>query len=253
MRSLGRMGFSLMAIILLAGWIAGGAVVSQAQGLIVLDGIVAAHGADPVPPTSVLMVGAVERHGKKPEPLRLLATRDEKIRIEYGGEGKDTVVISQGLSFSDDGQKFTYPRVGSGFAQLDITGLFLLQQMRTRAVRVETTQERASVGGVVGQRIRVESERSQKHLGKILVKDQADLYVMDNGLLLAVSRSFYEGRPERYTQTFVFSDYRKVNGVSLPHHIDMYIKTRKVESFTIESYQFDTAAEPTLFSPRRAR
>jgi hypothetical protein len=80
-----------------------------------------------------------------------------------------------------------------------------------------------------------------------------NVYVTDAGILAGISRSFYEGRPDRYTQAFTFSDYRKVNGEQLPHRIELYIKGQRRQTFLIESYVFNTPANPDLFKPWRAR
>jgi hypothetical protein len=96
---------------------------------------------------TVQMTGVVERGGKT-EPFRIVATRDEELRIEYGSLGKDALVLSQKLNFHDNGSKVAYQRAPSGFSQLDITGVFLIQQLRNRAVRVENTGARLTIGGV---------------------------------------------------------------------------------------------------------
>src|SRR5688572_18996452 len=166
------------SILVACGWMVITTTVTHAQGVAALDSIIQAHGSQVLPLVSVRMTGSVQRDKKNPEPFTLIATRDEKVRKEYGNEGKDTVVSSTTLNFRDDGQKFEFSRIPTDYSQLD-TALFFLQELRQRAVRIEATTDRASVGGVVGQKIRIESERSQKHLGKILVKDEADLYVMD--------------------------------------------------------------------------
>jgi hypothetical protein len=236
----------------------GAAFTSQpatAQGLAALDAIVQAHGARRLAPISVQMAGMVQRGDAKPEPFRLVATRDEELRIEYGSDGKDTMVVSQKLNFRDDGTKFEYPRAPSGFSQLDITGLFFVEQLRNRAVRVEAAQEQVTIAGTDTTRLRVESERTQVHKGNIRVNDRADLYVGPNGLLTAISRSFYEGRPERYSQAFLFTDYRKTGEeeILLPYRVEVYVKGQRRQTFLVESYQFDVPTDRELFLTRRAR
>ena len=226
-----------------------------AQGLATLDAIVAAHGVNRLSPLSVQMTGMVQRGESKPEQFRIVATRDEELRIEYGTQGKDTMVVSQKLNFRDDGTKFEYSRVPSGFSQLDITGLFFVEQLRNRAVRVDAATEQVIIAGAPATRLRVESERTQIHKGKIQVNDRADLYVGPNGLLMGVSRSFYEGRPERYTQAFLFSDYRKTGAeeLLLPYRVEVYIKGQRRQTLLVESYQFDVSTDRDLFLTRRAR
>jgi hypothetical protein len=225
---------------------------SSQNSLPALDGIVHAHHAGPIAPASVEMTGNVERGGKT-VPFRIIGTRDEALRIEYGGQGKDTLVMSQKQNFHDDGEKVTYPKVPSGFAELDITGLFFVQQLRNRAVRVETSEEGIPIGGVPTTRIRVQSDRNQKHKGTIRVDDRVDIYVTKTGLLAGIVRSFYEGRPDRYTQAFSFSDFRETAGVLLPYRIDVHLKGKRIQTFSIENYRFDVPADREMFVSRRAR
>jgi hypothetical protein len=250
-------GYGTLTILFAA--ITGGALFgansAYSQGLVALDAIVEAHGVNRLPPISVQMTGSVQRDGGKPEPFRILATRDEELRIDYGAGNKDTHVVSQKLNFRDDGTKFEYSRVPSGFAQLDITGLFLIEHLRNRAIRVEQAQDKATVAGTPATKLIVQGERTQVHKGNINVGDRADLYVGPNGLLTAISRSFYEGRPERYTQAFLFSDYRKTgdDGLLLPYRVELYIKGHLRQAFQIETYQFDIPADRELFLSRRPR
>jgi len=217
-----------------------------------LDAIQRAHGSPAIAPISVEITGVVERNGKT-EPFRLVATRDEELRIEYGALGKDFLVLSQLVNFRDDGQKVEFQNSPSGFAQLDITGVFFVQQLRNRAVRVETTPDRLTIADVPTQRLRVESERTQRQKGTVRVADQVDLYVTDAGILAGISRTFYDGRPERYTQAFTFSDYRKVNGELLAFRIEVYINSQRLQTFLVHQYTFDVPAGRDLFRSRRVR
>jgi hypothetical protein len=230
----------------------GSRLLLSAQGLVALDAIQRAHGSPVIAPTSIQMTGVVERDGKT-EPFRLVATRDEELRIEYGGLGKDSLVLSQILNFRDDGEKVSFLKSPSGFSQLDITGVFFVQQLRNRAVRVEATPDRMTIGDVPTRRLLVHNERAQFHRGTLRVGDQVDLYVTDIGILAGVSRTFYEGRPERYTQAFRFSDYRKINGELLPFRIEVYIKSQRRQTLLVQEYQFDVPVERDLFKSRRAR
>jgi hypothetical protein len=223
-----------------------------AQGLHLLDAIQQAHESPALAPISVQMTGVVERGGNK-EPFRIVATRNEELRIEYGSLGKDALVLSQKVNFHDDGKKVVYQRAPSGFSQLDVTGMFFIQQLRSRAVRVENTGARLTIGSVPTQHLTVQSERKQVHKGSVTVKDHVNVYVTDAGILTGISRSFYEGRPDRYTQAFTFSDYRKVNGEQLPHRIELYIKGQRRQTFLIENYAFDIPVDRDLFNSWRAR
>ena len=245
--------FTLAAVILTTF---GGLIVpAHAQGLLALDAIVEAHSVKRLAPISVQMTGTVQRGAAKPEPFRITATRDEVLRIDYGTQGKDIMVVSQKLNFRDDGSKYVFSKTPSGFAQLDITGLFFVEQLRNRAVRVEQTRDQVEIAGNPTTRFIVQSERTQIHKGNIKVYDRAELYVGPSGLLTAISRSFYEGRPERYTQLFLFSDYRKTgeDGLLLPYRVEIYVKGYLRQAYQVDTYQFDGQADRELFLTRRAR
>lgn len=184
--------------------------------------------------------------------FRLVATDVEQLRIDYGSGGKDTVVISPKATFRTDGDKIG-SRASANFAQLDVTGLFFAAQLRHRAVRVERSDDMVSVGGAPARRIRVEGERSKNQPGLPLTEDRVDLYVNEAGLLTAISRTFYEGRPERYTVTFLFSEYRKTGNVWLPYRIEAYLKGQRRQTFHVEQYVFDTPVSREQFEPRRPR
>jgi outer membrane lipoprotein-sorting protein len=222
----------------------------SAQSLSALDAIVQAHQLDPLPPISVQITGMVERNGKT-EPFRILATRDEELRMEYGSEGKDTFVSSPKVMFHTDGRTLTFPSVVPRYNQLDITGLFLVQQLRNRAVQVEATGESRTLGTAPVQHIAVRSERKKGYGALPRIEDRMDLYVSESGLLAAIARSFYQGRPEAYTETTIFSDYRRVGEQLLPHRIEVYLQKNLRQTFRVESYQFDVPVDRDLFQPRR--
>lgn len=217
-----------------------------------LDSILKSHRVGAVAPISVEMTGRVERDGKA-EPFRLLATSGDELRIDYGTGGQDTLVLSNKLNFRDDGRKISYQKTPAGFSHLDITGLFLVQHLRDRVIRVEDSMDEAVVGGVPARRIRVEGDRTEKHRGNIVVHDRVDLYVTRDGLLAGVARTFYEGRPERYTQAFAFSNYKETEGVLLPYRIDVSVKAKLRQTFFVEAYRFDVSMDPETFISRRTR
>lgn len=244
---------TVMVAILLWGALEG-VTPAFAQGLATLDAVVAAHGVNRLSPLSVQMTGTVERGANKPEPFRLLATRDEELRVEYGTSGTDTRVTTSKLTFTDNGVKSKVGQTGSGFSQLDVTGLFLVEQLRNRAVRVDLTDNWVQVGGVNARRIRVSNERFHKIPGRLRVDDRLDLYVTETGLIAAISRTLYEGRPERYIATWVFSDYRETSErAKLPRRIELYVNGKKRETLTVENYVFDAPTSREMFLPRRSQ
>ena len=233
--------------------IIGFAIASFGQSVQFFDSMAATHGLKRESPHgSVQMIGTVDREGKT-EAFRLFANEDEQVRIEYGRTGKDILVMRQKMSFRDDGEKLTYDSTPPGFAQLDITGLFFVEQLGTRPVNVDSTREWTGAEGSKMQRFHITNDRSEKHKGTFSVQDSLDVYINEAGLLTAISRSFYEGQPEAYTLAFTFSDYRKTGDALLPYQIDVYIKGLRRQTYRVEQYQFDVTQEKSLFNPWRTR
>ena len=210
-----------------------------------LQGILRAHRAWTTPPASVQITGTLTRD-KMTEPVKITATRQEEALVESGTAKR---VATTSVHFEDKQGKVTPLPTLSGFTQLDATSLFFLAQMAARPVTVAPAVPAVTPGGP-GQRIRVRSNRTEMHYGKIGVADEVDLYVGPGGLLTGLSRSFYESAPRfKFSHAYAFSDYKETNGILLPYRIERYLKGRNVETIVVTSYEFDVPAAPTLFSP----
>jgi hypothetical protein len=85
------------------------------------------------------------------------------------------------------------------------------------------------------------------------VDDKLDLYITEAGLVAGLSRAFFQGRPEAYTESILFSDYRRVGDQILPFAIEVFLEGKLVQAFRVEQYQFNVPAEPNLFLPKRAQ
>lgn len=230
-----------------------GTVESFAQSVLLFDSIAAAHGLKlDTPHSSVQMTGVVDRGGKS-EPFRLIATAEGQLRIEYGSAGRDVLVMTPKLIFHDDGTRITFDKVPPGFSQLDITGPFLMEQLSRRTVQVERTLDRVVVGDTPTQRVRLESDSSEMHKGSIRVIDRLDLYLDTEDRLAGISRTFYAGRPETYSQAFSFSDYRKTDGVLLPYKIGVEVNAKRRQTFKVDQYQFDVPLDRSQFVGARAK
>jgi hypothetical protein len=93
-----------------------------AQGMASIDDILKVHHAWTVAPTSVEITGTSTKKGEK-VPVKITATNREETILEYGETRK---VSTTSKVFVDDGKAVAYDKAPSGFAQLDVTGLFLL-------------------------------------------------------------------------------------------------------------------------------
>jgi len=224
--------------------------IAIAQGLATIDAILRAHNAWPVTPASIVMTGTSSKTG--PDVIfKATGTRLQETIVEYGEKKQVTTATS--AVFNDDGKKSQYAPAPSGFSQLDLTGLFMVAQLRQRAVQV-AEPEKTTIRGVPGYRIHVSEKRSQVHFGLARVTDEFDLYVTEAGLLLGISRLYYDDQPFRYTQTYLFSDYREIaDKLLLPFRIEVYLKGRLTETIEVASYEFGVPTPSSLFQPRRSR
>jgi hypothetical protein len=210
--------------------------------------ILQAHNAWLNPPVSVEITGTAARGGVS-QPIKITATRLEEVLTETGTR-RD--VSTSTINFSEDA-RFTRQPTPSGFAQLDVTGVFFLAHLARKTVTTGAL-ESSRLGGAPALRLRARTGRSEVHYQQLKVRDEMDIYVTPSGLLAAIARSFYETQPRfRFTMTLTFSDYRATNGVLLPYRIERYIQDYRVETIIVERYAFDVATPSTLFEPRRGR
>jgi hypothetical protein len=95
--------------------------------------------------------------------------------------GAQKEVATRTRFFKDDGEKSVRQGTLSGFTQLDLTGVFLVAQLKARGVKTQAP-ERITFRSAPGWRIRVNGGRSEMHYRQMEVKDEFDLYVDDSGL-----------------------------------------------------------------------
>jgi hypothetical protein len=184
--------------------------------------------------------------GEVTVPFTLTATREEEIVAVYGDRKQ---VATPKWDFRDDGKQLAFGETPPGFGQLDVTGLFLVAQVQQRPVSVDLPAP-VTVKGVPAFRIRVSNSRNRLHFGVSRVQDELDIYVTEAGLLAATSRLYYDDQPFRYTESHVFSDYRRDdNGTILPYRIEVYLKGRLVETLQVSAYHFTASACGKAIAP----
>lgn len=214
--------------------------------------ILNAHRAWARPPASIDMRGVSTRDGVT-QAFHLLATAAEEVLIEYGDARSGKNVVTPQLSFRDDGQTITFSPRPPGFYQLDVTGIFFISQLTQRPIVPTATDEFMDINGVRARKIRVENSRKEVGKGGAVVQDRVDIYATEEGALAAIGRTFFDGKPERYTLTYTFSDYKETEGVFLPYRVEAFLKGKRREIFQITEYRFDVPTERTTFTPRKAQ
>jgi hypothetical protein len=228
---------------------AGASLCAQGPSPTAIEQLLRAHKAWDHAPNSIEINGA-STIGNTTKPIKITATRLEEVLTERDTKKQ---IATAAKSFKDDGTKLQYDPTPSGFAQLDVTGVFFLAQLGDRTLTVGASKS-AQIPQGPGQAVHVSGNRSQFHYGRIQVRDQFDLYVGADGLLAGISRSFYENDPRiRFTIAYAFSDYRETGGVLLPYRIETYLKGSKVETIVVDSYHLDVPASSSLFTPRSVR
>jgi len=201
-------------------------------------------------PNSVRIVG-VSTRATGTQALTITATNLEEVLVEIGTAKE---VATPTRFFKDDGERSVRQNTPAGFTQLDVTGVFLISQLRNRQVKA-TNPVSTTFGGRDAWRIHVEGNRSEMHHLRVRVNDEFDVYVDKSGFLLAIERTFYKEMPLFTSRmTLVFSDHRATSdGVILPHRIERYVKESKVETILVTSYTFDVQTTREHFEPRRPR
>jgi hypothetical protein len=225
------------------------ALFSQRAQFVALHEILLAHQALPawtIAPVSIQITGVSTRGGAA-EPIKITATRYEEVLIEYGN--RERRVTTPSANFLADASKTTAEDRPGGFAQLDVTGLFLVAQLAERGVAVGFAEESSSPGL---RRIAVRGNRSELHYRRFTVHDALDLYIDPLGRLAGIVRQFYPDEPQyRYTVSLAFSDYRETGGLLLPYRIERFLQGKSVEAITVGAYAFNVPASPAMFVKRR--
>lgn len=214
-----------------------------------LQALLKSHHAWLVPPPSIRLTGK-SKHGDVAEPVRITVTRNEESLVEYGAKKQ---VFTPSRRFDDDGFRQRFHPAPGGFAELDITGVYLLAQLSGRGISVSAPQIEMRQDSAV-QRLRVRTNRSETHYRLLTVRDEFDLYVNSSGLLAGLSREFYpESSLFHFTLGFSFESYRETGGVLLPYVIHRHINGQKVETIEVDAYEIGIPSLPALFEPRRER
>jgi hypothetical protein len=222
-----------------------------------LQQLLTAHRAWSIPPVSIEILGTSKSKSKEgqdvSEPVRIFATGNEEVVIEYGAL-RDTKSVSTGSAvFKEAGAKTTFAVAPAGFSQLDITGLFLLARIAPLTARIGPAVP-AEIAKTPVQKVTISRDRTQHHYGQLKVDDTFDMYIAGNGLLAGIARTFYpQGSSLLYTQGVMFEDYRNTGGVLLPYRIAKYHRGQRVQTIEVSGYQFDLGADPALFTPRSSR
>jgi hypothetical protein len=82
-------------------------------------------------------------------------------------------------------------------------------------------------------------------------------YFIDGSSIISKAESFtglynrdpFTGRPVPRTDTYVFSDYRTVNGILTPFKIDRYINRIKVEEMRFKTVLYNVGVKDEAFQP----
>jgi hypothetical protein len=191
--------------------------------------------------------------GKVTEAVRIVATAKEEIAIERGALQETKLVSTPKESFHHDGKKTIKASAPAGFAQLDITGIFMLAGAAASGATAGKSETAPFAGGEA-LKIPINRGRTQRHLGQYTVQDTFDIYLDASGRLAGIARSFYPTTSSlHYTLGYKFGDYRDTGGVLLPYRIEVHLKKHLSETIVVSEYQFNIAPDPALFTQGNVR
>jgi hypothetical protein len=238
--------FLIMFSLLALGTIAMGA---QGRPTLSIDQVLQAHGQWALAPRSVQVTGTSTTQSGA-SPVQITATNLEEVLLQYENRKH---VATPTAHFQADSSRMALEPAPSGFAQLDITGVFFLLQLRQRSVTA-TAAETVNLPSGPATRLRFRGDRKEWHYRRFEVPDQVDLYINAAGLLEVISRTLYEGEP-RWERTMAvrFTDYRLTQGERLPYRIERYEDGRVTETIVVDRYEWDLPAATSLFARGRMR
>ena len=232
----------------------------------------AAQVAPPLQPADGLLAETLQRHGgsrilavntirfrgtlqtgDKKDPVVVSASTDGSSRIDVGRDAdrdadRSTVTTPTGRYSILNGKRQFRPSHSGVYAPLDIFSV----------VGIRNVYGNGGNRGVVGNReikgqptvlVRAGKDREQSFYG-IVVKDEVDIEVdAATGLVAAIRRVQYaDGNLRKsFLTSYVFSDYRSVEGILLPFRIEELQGKTVRGTYSVDAYDINPVLDRDLF------
>ncbi len=237
-------------LIILAATAAGQAQPQAAS----LSGAVAAHGGGAVAAVQTIQILAHHSVLGQTEAVRISSdVIDGAARFDYGDPVTRSEVVpgvSAGIAPYElaNGIRRNRQAFVGLFAQLDVLSVLGIQQF-TGARAQLTNVGTASVNGRTVTRLQVTSGRTQTHYFRVL-PDQAEVLIDGaTGLVSGISRvlSAEQNLDHTFQRTYVFSDFRNVNGLVFPFQIERHMDGALMDTLIVDSVQLNPVFTTDLF------
>jgi hypothetical protein len=231
------------------------AAASQAQPQTAsVSGAVAAHGGAAVAAVQTIQILAHHSVLGQTETVRISANVvDGAARFDYGDPVTRSEVvpgISAGISpYSlENGNRRNKQAFVGLFAQLDMLSVLGIQQFTGARAQV-TNVGSAILNERTVTRLQVTSGRTQTHYFRVL-PDQAEVQIdAVTGLVSSISRvlSAEQNLDHTFQRTYVFSDFRNVNGLVFPFQIARHTDGTLQDTIIVDTVQINPVFTTDLF------
>jgi hypothetical protein len=182
------------------------------------------------------------------QPISISASLDGQIRLDYGQLVTRSIVTTNTGHFEvRGGRKFAKPPHDGAFAQLDMLSVFGIQHLA--GAKTVTYTGAASIVGTPTQRVHAATGQSLKEYNR-QIQDEADVdFDAKTNEVAAITRQQFasDSLDRAFRMMNTFSNYKTVNGLSLPFRIDRYVDDRLRETITIDSIEINPVFPSTLF------
>jgi hypothetical protein len=172
------------------------------------------------------------------------------IRIDYGNPTTRSIInTTAGSTEILNGTPKRKPSHVGLFAQLDLLSVFGLVHLQTGNVTWSDLGA-TTVAGRSASSQRADTGQTKEQFQRTL-RDQADIrFDVETGLVASTTRVHYAENSLDFSMpvTFVFSDYRTVNGVVFPYRIEQYLNTSLIEAITVTQIEFNPPFSTSIFA-----
>jgi hypothetical protein len=218
-----------------------------------LPGAIAAHGAVASTIQTIRVTGHHTVQGRAETVVISANVPEGELRVDYGNPVTISEVVPgvragiPPFELTKAGRRNKQAFVGL-FGQLDVLSVLGVLQFTVPAADVANLGS-ASINGRAVNRLGVRSGRQQTHYFRAL-PDAAEVQIdAATGLVAAISRTFSaeQNLDHTFVRTYVFSDFRNVQGLIFPFQIDKQIDGNLRETLIVDSVELNPALALDLF------
>ncbi|HEY2381431.1 MAG TPA: hypothetical protein VGK48_09670 [Terriglobia bacterium] len=219
-----------------------------------LSGVIAAHGGAAAAAVGTIQILAHHTVRGATESVKISANvTDGEFRVDYGQPVTRSEVVpgvKSGVApyeLSNGNRRNKQGFVGL-FAQLDMLSVLGIQPFTGVEAQVANVGS-ATLNGRPVTRLQVVSGRKQTYYSRVL-PDQAEIQIdAATGLVVGISRvlSAEQNLDHTFQRTYVFSDFRTVNGLVFPFQIERHADGALQDTLIVDTVQLNPVFTTDLF------